>query len=168
MRIVPMHLGNIGRDKSSFTCGRNQGVRIELPIIAWLVETNAEKIIVDTGTNAPERTAQHHKPLSRSKEQELPFVLKLLGVDPFEIKTVILTHLHWDHCYTLSFFPMPGASCKGRSCATRLLRCHYTSMPTIRNRSVVPGTHLSTEISRSPMACRLFARRGTHLDSRAY
>jgi glyoxylase-like metal-dependent hydrolase (beta-lactamase superfamily II) len=105
MRIVPMHLGNIVRDKSSFTCGRNQGVRIELPIIAWLIETGTTKIIVDTGTNAPEHTAEHHKPLIRSKEQELPFALRSLGVDPLGIKTVILTHLHWDHCYNTELFP---------------------------------------------------------------
>jgi glyoxylase-like metal-dependent hydrolase (beta-lactamase superfamily II) len=105
MRVVPMHLGSILRDKSSFTYLRNQGVKVEIPIIAWLVETDEMRIIVDTGTNAPESTAEYHKPLSRSKEQELPFVLSTLGVDPTAITLVILTHLHWDHCYNTELFP---------------------------------------------------------------
>jgi glyoxylase-like metal-dependent hydrolase (beta-lactamase superfamily II) len=105
MRIVPLHIGDILRDKSSFTCLRNQGLKIELPIICWLIETNGTKIIVDTGTNAPNETAEHHKPLSRTQQQELPCVLASLGVNPGDIDLVILTHLHWDHCYNNHLFP---------------------------------------------------------------
>lgn len=105
MRIVPLHVGDIVRDKSSFTCLRNQGLKIELPIICWLIETNGAKVIVDTGTNAPNETAEHHKPLSRTKQQELPVVLDSLGVNPGDVDLVILTHLHWDHCYNNHLFP---------------------------------------------------------------
>ncbi len=105
MKITPLHVGDIFRDKSSFTCARNQGVKLTLPVLCWLIDTGAMKIIVDTGTNAPEETAEHHKPLSRSREQELPTLLHSLGVEPGEIKLVILTHLHWDHCYNNDLFP---------------------------------------------------------------
>jgi N-acyl homoserine lactone hydrolase len=103
--ITPLHMGSIIRDKSGFTYMANVGVKIELPIIAWLVETAETKIMVDTGTNGPEETAEYHKPLIRKREQELPYLLKKLGVDPGEISTVILTHLHWDHCYNNRLFP---------------------------------------------------------------
>jgi N-acyl homoserine lactone hydrolase len=105
MRIVPLHVGDIVRYKSSFTCLRNQGVKIELPIICWLIETDKTKVIVDTGTDGPAETAEHHKPLSRTKQQELPAVLNRLGVDPADIDLVILTHLHWDHCHNNHLFP---------------------------------------------------------------
>jgi len=60
MKIVPLHVGDILRDKSSFTCLRNQGLKVELPVICWLIETNEAKVIVDTGTNAPHETAESH------------------------------------------------------------------------------------------------------------
>ncbi|MGD0975826.1 MAG: N-acyl homoserine lactonase family protein [Candidatus Korobacteraceae bacterium] len=105
MRIVPLHVGDILRDKSSFTCLRNQGLKVELPVICWLIETNEAKVIVDTGTNAPHETAEHHKPLTRTREQEPAFLMDSLGVNVADIDLVILTHLHWDHCYNNHLFP---------------------------------------------------------------
>ncbi len=105
MKIVPLHVGDIFRDKSSFTCSRNQGVKLTLPVICWLIDTGAKKIVVDTGTNSPEETAEYHKPLNRTREQELPAQLRSHGVEPGEIELVILTHLHWDHCYNNHLFP---------------------------------------------------------------
>jgi glyoxylase-like metal-dependent hydrolase (beta-lactamase superfamily II) len=74
------------------------------PIICWLIEMNGAKIIVDTGSNGPNDTAEYHKPLSRTKQQELPFLLDLLGVHPGDVDLVILTHLHWDHCHNNHLF----------------------------------------------------------------
>ena len=105
MIITPLHLGSIIRDKSGFTYMKDPGVKVEVPIIAWLIESGQKKIIVDTGTNSPLETAEHHKPLLRDGSQELPYVLKRNGVNPRDIKTVILTHLHWDHCYNAELFP---------------------------------------------------------------
>ena len=31
--------------------------------------------------------------------------LRLLGICPKEIDTVIMSHLHWDHCYNNHLFP---------------------------------------------------------------
>lgn len=103
--VYPLHLGSITRDKSSFTYLKNIGTKADFPIISWLVEIGKTKIMIDTGTNAPEQTADYHRPLIRSKEQELPSVLKSLSVDPLDIKIVIFTHLHWDHCYNAHLFP---------------------------------------------------------------
>jgi glyoxylase-like metal-dependent hydrolase (beta-lactamase superfamily II) len=103
--IYPLNLGTLIRDKSSFTYLKNFGVRGEFPITAWLIEINGKLILVDTGSKAPEETATHYHPFVRTEHQELPTVLHLLGVNPLDIEIVILTHLHWDHCYNTTLFP---------------------------------------------------------------
>lgn len=103
--VTPLHLGTIIRDKSGFTYLKDPGIKIKAPIISWLIEIGQQKILVDTGTNSPLETADHHKPLIRNTDQELPYVLKMKNVNPQEIELVILTHLHWDHCYNTELFP---------------------------------------------------------------
>ncbi len=103
--VTPLNLGTIIRDKSGFTYMKDPGVKINVPIISWLVEVGQTKIIVDTGTNSPLETAHHHQPLIRNADQELSYVLQKKNVSPQEIEIVILTHLHWDHCYNTELFP---------------------------------------------------------------
>jgi N-acyl homoserine lactone hydrolase len=67
-----------------------------LPILAWLVEHDGRRILVDAG----DTTAAHALPFARvdvRREEELPAALAVLGLAPADVDEVILTHLHGDH-----------------------------------------------------------------------
>jgi N-acyl homoserine lactone hydrolase len=102
--IAPLILGEGPRDKSSFFYLRDPGVKIEIAMLAWLVFSEDEKMIIDTGPSHPSRTAKFHKPVSQTPEQTLEAQLGRLNTGFDEIKVVINTHLHWDHCYGNSLF----------------------------------------------------------------
>ncbi len=77
----------------------------DLPVVVFLVEGNGMKIMVDTGMSDTEIAHKYHHPGSTQPEgYAIPDQLKKMGVDPSEIDAVILTHLHWDHCYHLHAF----------------------------------------------------------------
>lgn len=106
-RIRPLRLGDlVDVDHGIFTLNRNQGVKLRSPVIAWVIEGEGHQILVDTGGFDPEAeplVAQHH---TRVQWPKKPLeVFREAGVEPSEIKTVILTHLHWDHCWNLELFP---------------------------------------------------------------
>ena len=77
----------------------------DLPVIVFLVEGNGHKILVDTGMSSTEIAHKYHHPGSSQPEGFAVYEqLEKIGVKPEEIDTVILTHLHWDHCYHLAKF----------------------------------------------------------------
>lgn len=88
---------------------------IWLPIPVFLLEhPTAGKLLIDTGL-APATALNPRAALGwlgdrvytiRMKpEQAAPAQLRELGIDPGEISTVILTHLHLDHAGSISEFP---------------------------------------------------------------
>jgi len=83
---------------------KDPGIKIELGILAWLVISGDEKIIIDTGPSHLSKTAEFHKPFFQLPEQTLEAQLARFATSFDEIKIVINTHLHWDHCYGNSFF----------------------------------------------------------------
>ncbi len=103
-KIAPLILGKGPRDKSSFIYPKQAGEKIEIAMLAFLVFNEGEKVIIDTGPSAPPVTAKFHKPVSQTPEQTLEAQLKRLHTEVDEIKAVINTHLHWDHCYGNSLF----------------------------------------------------------------
>ena len=92
-------------EKSLFTYGRNAGEKIPAPITGWLLQAGERVILVDTGPSAPEVATRRHYPIRRTAEQVPAALLRAAGVDPERLSLVILTHLHWDHCYNLESFP---------------------------------------------------------------
>ncbi len=102
--IRPLHVGTIRRDKSIFTYLRNMGTPIDMPILAWYIEGQGHRILVDTGGHDPARD-ELHQPYQREPVQDPVARLAALGVRPEEIDILILTHLHWDHASNIHLFP---------------------------------------------------------------
>jgi glyoxylase-like metal-dependent hydrolase (beta-lactamase superfamily II) len=86
-----------------------------LPILAWAIEHAEGVIVVDTGETAratePRYFPRWH-PYFRSglrenlaPEDEIGPQLVLLGINPLDVRWVVMTHLHTDHAGGLRHFP---------------------------------------------------------------
>jgi glyoxylase-like metal-dependent hydrolase (beta-lactamase superfamily II) len=67
-----------------------------LPIHLWVVEHDGRRILVDTGETA----AVNDIPFARfdvAQADELPGALASIAMQPADIDTVVLTHMHGDH-----------------------------------------------------------------------
>jgi glyoxylase-like metal-dependent hydrolase (beta-lactamase superfamily II) len=81
--------------------------RIRYPIPAYLIETESERILVDTGLHpqaAADAEAHYDSGVLAffALEQELPVADQ---VDPATLSKVVLTHLHFDHAGGLGTLP---------------------------------------------------------------
>ena len=93
--IQPMRLGTILRKKSNMIYHCGSDAMTAFPLIAFYLEGEGHKILVDTGGSAPDGV--HWMPYARQADERLERALRKIGVCPEEIDTVLLTHLHWDH-----------------------------------------------------------------------
>lgn len=85
-----------------------------LPATAFLLEGGSQRIMVDTGMASTEIADKYHHPGDYQPEGfAIHEQLAKRGVRPDDIDIVILTHLHWDHCYHLRKF------CKARVYVSR-------------------------------------------------
>ena len=84
-----------------------------LPIYCWLIKTEDELILVDTGETADiyqkgylPAGGLYHKAVQTqiTKEEEIPNQLSKIGFKPEDISTIIFTHLHGDHIGGLKYF----------------------------------------------------------------
>jgi N-acyl homoserine lactone hydrolase len=82
--------------------------RSSVPILGFLIEGTAEgPIVVDCGMRDPKRAVESHRlgPHTCTPEQSLSAQLALHGVKPSDVRTLILTHLHYDHCGNCAQLP---------------------------------------------------------------
>ena len=81
------------------------GEFLEIPVIAWYIETGNTKILVDTGMCETARAHQYHYRHSKQNQEErIDKALELKDIQIQDIDIVILTHLHWDHCSNIDLF----------------------------------------------------------------
>ena len=93
----------------------DRGFTEPLPIWAWAIEHPEGVIVVDTGetarTSEPGWFPRWHPyfrlavKLDVAPEQEIGPQLRTLGIEPGDVRTVALTHMHTDHSGGLSHFP---------------------------------------------------------------
>lgn len=101
--ITPLDCGRLRLDKSTLTAGRGRGEPFDAPSITFLIE-GERTILVDTSYGDVELMSELHYPCTRTEDQTLTGALATAGVTPSDVDDVILTHLHWDHCYNLGLF----------------------------------------------------------------
>lgn len=106
-RITPIKVGSLFYYRGGFTSDPEEyKVKEEFPILIFLIEGNGKKILVDTGGGDPEEMRKSgHAPCRRDEDECPDRALRRRGVNPDEIDTVIMTHLHWDHCHNNHLFP---------------------------------------------------------------
>lgn len=108
-RFWPILTGTHRYEKTLSTRGRGQGVFIEAPILAYLIETRNGRILYDVGcdyskVNNPALKRQYYGneafpfgPPQMTQEQRLPNRLSRLGLTPEDVDVVFIGHLHFDH-----------------------------------------------------------------------
>lgn len=106
LRITALEVGRVlGLHKPALTYMRHWGEEQDVPLIMFVIEGGESPILVDTGGDL-ERADEHHgfrmvqKPAQRPDE-----AVRLIGLDPADIRTVVNTHLHWDHSSHNHLFP---------------------------------------------------------------
>lgn len=100
LNILPLDLGTLNVDKSGLTLRKGLGHRVDAPCLGFLITGGSSPVLVDSGPcNSADWGTQYHNPFTRRPDQGLHRALRQHGVEPDDIRTVILTHLHWDHCY---------------------------------------------------------------------
>jgi N-acyl homoserine lactone hydrolase len=103
--IRPINTGFIQVDTGiHITAGRNVGKKVLIPSTTWLIEGGKDLILVDTGMAPTERADWHHPGSYQPEGMDIGNQLRKRGINPADIKTVIFTHLHWDHCFNMKNF----------------------------------------------------------------
>ena len=127
LTVHPLDLGTLNVDKSGLTLRRGLGTRVDAPCIGYLIKGGESPILVDSGPCAdPDWGTQHHNPFRRSPEQSLEYALAMHGLAPGDIRTVIITHLHWDHCYGNASLPYARFIVQRREIAYAITDTHLS------------------------------------------
>lgn len=96
-KIAPLVLGMAVMDKSRVSLLGPLGVNVEEAILAWLLISGKDKILVDTGLGML-KDSDIPKFFRQPPEQTLAHQLGRFELVPDDITLVINTHLHIDHC----------------------------------------------------------------------
>ncbi len=99
LTIKPLYLGEIEVPKSILVSLNTEGKNIRSACIGWYIEGADQKIVVDTGPAGKEWGEKYHRKMKRGESDTLAAALEKIGVAKEEVRIVINTHLHWDHCY---------------------------------------------------------------------
>jgi N-acyl homoserine lactone hydrolase len=82
--------------------------RSTVPILAFLIEGAPDgPVLVDCGMRDPRRAMEVHRlgPHASTPEQSLAAQLARHGVRPQDVRTLVLTHLHYDHAGGCALLP---------------------------------------------------------------
>ena len=105
--ITPIFLGSVDLDKGDSLKGTPHGVPLKVVYSCFVLrDEKGEPILVDSGLMSQKDIREQQLPYRAMDDApDLLDALRLAGVDPEEIKTCILTHLHYDHACNLRLLP---------------------------------------------------------------
>lgn len=98
--ITPIELARRMAHVSWFNYLSTDSGLLEILYRVWLLRCGNQLVLVDTGPDPLEgqrRGLVEIKPLSKGLQE--------VGVEPADIRDVLLTHLHWDHASSLEQLP---------------------------------------------------------------
>jgi N-acyl homoserine lactone hydrolase len=113
-RLTPILTGLHRYDKSLSLHGWRPGELIEVPILAYLIETRDARVLYDVGCDQRKiadpalrevyyREGTFPAPDMRA-EDRLPLQLAGVGIGPRDLDAIVLGHLHFDHAGGLADF----------------------------------------------------------------
>ena len=106
MKVERLNVGWISSPAMIWRQGEDPETQIRFPIPAYLIETESERILVDTGLNpaAVRDVAAHYGPQAAfmQLEQEQDVAAQ---IDASSLTKIVLTHLHFDHAGGLALLP---------------------------------------------------------------
>ena len=105
-KIIPLNVGAFeALPKQTCMYRMYREDTYEAPCIMWYLSGTKNNIVVDLGPPDPENVLENRGfVMHRTAEQEPLSALQAVGVAPREVKTVIITHLHWDHAWGFDLF----------------------------------------------------------------
>jgi N-acyl homoserine lactone hydrolase len=114
IRVYALCTGAVEIDRASMVSDLTPGQRWTVPVLSFLVDHPRGRLLFDTGVHCQARIdpvgrlgAERAKRLGvRSQEGEdvVPQLAKL-GLTPDDVRYVVNSHLHFDHCGGNEFFP---------------------------------------------------------------
>lgn len=106
-KITPLDVGELEYDVSESTFRRGMGKKANEKFVCWYLTDGTNKVLVDCGLPDIERSKKWHPYTNPrvSEDQQLPNILKKMGIKCEEINLIVLTHLHWDHASGMPHFP---------------------------------------------------------------
>lgn len=105
-KIIPLFMGKTKVDRSAFEYRHPIGEMVEDAFGCFAVKSQDEIILFDSGL--PSQEEIHRIGLTFGYMENAPDVEEVFrkaGIVPEEIKTIVLSHLHWDHAWNLELFP---------------------------------------------------------------
>lgn len=114
LRVYALSCGSLEFDKSLFFPANAQGMRIVAPVSSYLIVHPKGKVVFDTGIHCDaladpagrlgKRIASLFAIRSRAGE-DVVSQLAALGIKPDDIRYVVNSHFHFDHCGCNASFP---------------------------------------------------------------
>ena len=101
-QILAFHYGEnpARRRRDSFAFASRPDDPHPMDFYFWVLRRGENVIVVDTGMDHKEAARRQ-----RAIRQEPAEMLGAVGIDPASVRTVVITHLHFDHAGCLDVFP---------------------------------------------------------------
>ena len=128
-QICAIRYGHLERtSEHNFLGGDDHAAPMPLDYYVWVVKADGRAIVVDTGFD-PVAAARRGRTLTRPVAEGLAAA----GVDPGQVRDVVITHMHYDHAGNVALFPRAQfhvqdaemAYCTGRAMTHRHLSAPF-------------------------------------------